>query len=148
MGAQSFSEQFSDKDMRMTKQRKWVYEVFSESEVPLSAEKIYRTLINEEKSISLSTIYRILRFFTTKGVITRGATTDHHKAVYELRRTEHKHHLVCVGCEKVVAVNNCPVQSYQESLQKSTRFDITEHRLAFFGYCPDCQGGRESKKNK
>ncbi|QNK42566.1 transcriptional repressor [Caproicibacter fermentans] len=58
---------------------------------------------------------------------------------YEFKRLSHKHYLFCLGCNKVLAINRCPLGNYEESLAKETNYIISGHKLDIYGYCPKCR---------
>jgi Fur family ferric uptake transcriptional regulator len=108
-------------------------------EEPLTAEAIYLKLKESDTEISLSTVYRILDAFITKGLAAKTSLADENKTLYELHKEEHKHHLVCLNCKKIQAVYHCPLRDYEKDVEQETEFNITGHKLEMYGYCPDCQ---------
>ncbi len=137
-----YKEIFRKNNMKVTKQREWVFHILRHENVPLTAEEIYLKQIEEESKISLSTIYRILDVFVSKGLIQKSNISDN-KAVYEVSGIGHKHHLICTSCGKIIALDHCPIEEYEKTLEENTGFEITSHKLAFFGYCPDCKGEKK-----
>src|SRR5687767_7711547 len=66
----------------------------------LSAEEIYRHLLELGEEIGLATVYRVLTQFEAAGLVTRLHFEGEH-SVFELNHGEHHDHLVCVKCGKV-----------------------------------------------
>ena len=66
----------------------------------LSAEDVYRELLETGDDVGLATIYRVLTQFETAGLVTRHHFESGH-AVFELERGHHHDHIVCVQCGKV-----------------------------------------------
>ncbi len=58
-------------------------------------------------------------------------------AVYELNRFEHKHYAVCMSCRKIIAMDNCPMETFIPKLEDEN-FHVMGHNLEIFGYCKDC----------
>jgi Fur family ferric uptake transcriptional regulator len=104
----------------------------------LSAEDIYKLLLDADEEIGLATIYRVLTQFEAAGLVTR-----HHfesgQAVFELERGEHHDHLVCIKCGKVEEFKNDTIESCQDKIAQEAGYRITDHSLIIYGVCPDCQ---------
>ncbi|KXL52999.1 ferric uptake regulation protein [Anaerotignum neopropionicum] len=131
-------EIFKKNSIKTTKQRELVFGVLTDSDVPLTVEEIYVILMEQEKNMSLSTIYRILDVFVSKNLVQKSNITDN-KAVYEVIGIGHKHHIICISCGKIIALDHCPIKEYEIALENETKFEIISHKLVFFGYCPDCK---------
>ena len=103
----------------------------------LSAEDIYKELLNEGEDIGLATVYRVLTQFEQAGLLER-----HHfeggKAVFELTSDKHHDHLVCVRCGLVVEFTNDEIERLQESMARKHGFTLLRHRLDMFGLCSKC----------
>ncbi|WP_304508168.1 Fur family transcriptional regulator [Anaerotignum sp.] len=138
MESKSCKEIFKKNDIKATKQRELVFQLLTDSDVPLTAEEIYVKLMEKEKNMSLSTIYRILDVFVSKGLVQKSNITNN-KAVYEVLGMGHKHHIICISCGKIIALDHCPIQEYEKALERETEFNITSHKLVFFGYCSECR---------
>lgn len=138
MERNNYKEIFRKNNIKITKQREWVFHMLMHASVPLTAEEIFVKQMEEEGKISLSTIYRILDVFVSKGLVQKSNISDN-KAVYEVIGIGHKHHLICSSCGKIIALDHCPIEEYEKTLVESTGFEITSHKLAFFGCCPACK---------
>jgi Fur family ferric uptake transcriptional regulator len=132
-------EFFNNHGIKSTKQRNMIFDVLKEESLPLTAERVFFKVKEIDPTISLSTIYRILDIFVDKGMVLKLSISEDNKAMFELNRMEHKHHLVCMRCKKIMAVDNCPFEVYEKSLEQETSFQITSHRLEIYGYCPVCK---------
>lgn len=124
--------------LKATSQRIAILEKILSSEGPLSAEMIVTALQPAHPELSLSTIYRNLNLLVDKGVLTRLQLADE-RSHYQLVGSGHHHHLVCLGCNQVVELIQCPIHQFESDLMKNTQFRITQHRLTFYGYCPHCE---------
>ena len=100
----------------------------------LSAEDVYRSLINEGEDIGLATVYRVLTQFEQAGVLKR-----HHfesgKAVFELNRGDHHDHLVCIQCGHVGEFYDEEIENRQIQIAKDRGFVIREHSLSLYVEC-------------
>ena len=105
----------------------------------LSAEDIYRVLINEHEDIGLATVYRVLTQFEQAGLLIR-----HHfesgKAVFELNEGTHHDHIVCIACGHVEEFFDDEIEKRQDMIAKERGFTIREHSLYLYVDCakPSC----------
>lgn len=128
---------FSQEGLRLTNQRKRVFEVMSEAKLPLNAEEIFLKLLEQDDVISLSTVYRILELFVEKEIVLKSHLSEN-KASYVIKHG-HKHYLTCLNCKKVIEIEGCPVPKIEATIQTNTNFLVTSHKLEFYGLCPECQ---------
>lgn len=105
----------------------------------MSAEDVYRMLMNEGLDIGLATVYRVLTQFEQAGILAR-----HHfesgKAVFELNEGDHHDHLVCLQCGRVEEFFDAEIEKRQSRIAKDRGFTIREHSLQLYADCskPDC----------
>ena len=125
--------------IKSTKQRNAIMAILRGTQDSMTADDIYVKLCHEDESISLSTVYRILDTFREKGIVSRSSFPDAAKGQFSLTRPEHKHHLICLKCKKMVSINDCPLTDFARDLERQTNFKITKHTLEMFGYCDNCQ---------
>ena len=100
----------------------------------LSAEDIYRVLLNEHEDVGLATVYRVLTQFEQAGLLIR-----HHfesgKSVFELNQGGHHDHLVCLQCGRVEEFFDSEIEKRQEKIAKERGFTIREHSLYLYVDC-------------
>ncbi len=135
----NFKDLLNKENLRSTKHRNSVLEVVKSSTQPVSAEEIYLRLKEQGISISLSTVYRVLEALLGKGMVVKTSVNDDSKALYEMNDMEHKHHLLCVKCRKILPVDGCPLEEYEKALEEKLGFSIQGHKLEMFGYCKSCK---------
>lgn len=126
------------KKCRDSKGRKAVIEVLKNINAPLSAEEIFLKIKQAGISINLSTVYRNLDTMENDGLVEKTIMKDS-KSRFELTGDEHRHHLICTNCKKMVSFDVCPLREYEKSVRRNTSFDITGHQLVLYGICPDCK---------
>ncbi|MFZ3130916.1 MAG: Fur family transcriptional regulator [Desulfosporosinus sp.] len=134
----NYTEILKREGMKSTRHRNAILLLLEQSEQPITAEELYLSLREKTASINLSTVYRTLDTFVSKNLVIK-STMDDGKARYELNHHEHKHHLYCVGCHKVISIEDCPMGELQEILKKKIDFDVTGHKLEIYGYCHNCK---------
>ena len=117
-----------------------ILEILESSSQPhLSAEDIYRILMDSEEDIGLATVYRVLTQFETAGLVIR-----HHfeggQGVFELDRGKHHDHLICIKCGKIIEFMNADIEEQQHKIAEQEGFTITDHSLIIYGDCnnKDC----------
>ncbi|OPZ88499.1 MAG: Zinc-specific metallo-regulatory protein [Firmicutes bacterium ADurb.Bin419] len=132
-------ELLNDKGIKFTNQRNITFNVLQQADLPITAEQVFMRLKEVDSTISLSTVYRILDMFVSKGLVLKSNISDDNKAMFELNRMEHKHHLICIGCKKITVIDNCPLEVYEKTLEQKTKYQITAHKLEIFGFCQLCQ---------
>ena len=130
---------FTSQGIKNTKQRNIVFDILEQHYTPVSVEQIFQKLTDTEPSINLSTVYRVVELFVNKGLVLKSSIIGTSSAGYELNRRDHKHQLICLKCNKVVSINDCPLRKLEESIKEQTDFSITGHNLEIFGYCPNCK---------
>ena len=126
--------------LKATLPRLKILNLFENSPVRhLTAEDVYKVLINEGMDIGLATIYRVLTQFEHAGLLIR-----HHfesgKAVFELNQGGHHDHLVCMQCGRVEEFFDAEIERRQIKIAKERGFTIHEHSLHLYADCtkPNC----------
>lgn len=104
----------------------------------LSAEDVYKALLDTGEDVGLATVYRVLTQFEAAGLVIR-----HHfdggLSVFELNEGCHHDHLVCIKCGKIVEFLDKTIEKQQLTIAKQQGFEITDHCLYIYGICPSCQ---------
>lgn len=140
MGENRISQSLlKERGLKNTKHRTTILEFLKDIRQPVTAEQIYCDLKEKNISINLSTVYRTLETLSDKELILRHSVAGESKALFEYNNRIHKHYLICIGCKKILSVENCPLHEYEKILEKNTDFLITGHKLDVYGYCPECQ---------
>jgi Fur family ferric uptake transcriptional regulator len=104
----------------------------------LSAEDVYRILVESGDDIGLATVYRVLTQFEEAGLVVRHHFSEEH-SVFELDHGEHHDHLVCVKCGKVKEFVDHVIEERQRQVAADAEFSITDHSLNIYGICKSCQ---------
>ena len=127
--------------LKITLPRMKILEILESSDKRhLSAEDIYKILLNSSEEIGLATIYRVLTQFEGAGLVIR-----HHfetgQAVFELERGKHHDHLICVKCGKIIEFVDESIEAKQKVIAAENGFTISDHSLIIYGICDNenCQ---------
>jgi Fur family transcriptional regulator, ferric uptake regulator len=126
--------------LKVTAPRLKVLELFAHGpHRHLTAETVYRELLQEGMDIGLATVYRVLTQFEQAGILKR-----HHfesdRAVYEYNEGAHHDHLVCIHCGRVEEFYDPEIERRQQEIAKERGFAIREHALYLYAECvrPAC----------
>jgi Fur family ferric uptake transcriptional regulator len=127
--------------LKATPPRIKVLEIFQRAEPRhLSAEDVYKVLVDEGSEIGLATVYRVLMQLAQVGLLTR-CRFETGKAVFELDRGTHHDHLVCLGCGRVDEFYDAEIEARQREVARASGFGLQEHALALYGLCSDRAAG-------
>ncbi len=122
--------------IKVTKPRVAIYELLEKEHTGIGADYIYSTLLKENLSINLSTVYRTLELFEEKNLIQKYDLGEK-KYNFSLIRHGHHHIVECDSCHKVINLD-CPMKQIEDLITKETGFHLTEHHLELKGICRDC----------
>jgi Fur family ferric uptake transcriptional regulator len=100
----------------------------------MTAEDIYRLLLEERSDVGLATVYRVLTQFEQAGILIR-SHFESGKAVYELDEGQHHDHLVCLDCGKVEEFYDPEIENRQHAVAKAKGFTIADHALSLYATC-------------
>lgn len=107
----------------------------------MTAEDVYRQLMNEGMDIGLATVYRVLTQFEQAGLLQRHFF-ESGKAVFEINEGQHHDHLVCLQCGKVEEFYDAEIERHQNLVAEQHGFKVREHALYLYVEClkPNCPG--------
>jgi len=128
----------SDLDLRKTKQRKKLLDLFTTTQKPMSADQILKHCHIECPHMALTTVYRNLDRLIDCGYIAKTIYPDG-AARYTSADMGHRHMVTCRCCHAQTELLNCPVQMSEDLVAKQTGYRIEHHYLEYFGLCPECQ---------
>lgn len=100
----------------------------------VSAEDVYKLLLDKGEEIGLATVYRVLTQFEAAGLVTRHNFEGGH-AVFELDRGSHHDHIVCVVCGKVEEFMDKTIEERQREIAREHGFEMVDHSLIIYGRC-------------
>lgn len=132
--------------LKVTLPRLKILEMLESSEARhMSAEDIYRQLMDGGDDIGLATVYRVLTQFEAAGLVHR-----HHfeggSAVFELERGHHHDHLVCTGCGFVQEFEDEIIERRQREKAAELGFQLLDHSLILYGECANCRQATAAKR--
>ncbi len=125
--------------LKATLPRKKILEVLeSKAGQHLTAEDVYRHLMEAGEDVGLATVYRVLTQFEGAGLVER-----HHfeggQSVFELDQGEHHDHILCVKCGRVEEFVDDVIEERQRDIADKAGYTMTDHCLYIYGICAGCQ---------
>jgi Fur family ferric uptake transcriptional regulator len=133
-------EELKSTGLKATLPRLKILEVFQTAkDRHMTAEDVFRVLLQDRSDIGLATVYRVLMQFEQAGLLTRG-NFESGKAVYELNEGQHHDHLVCLDCGHVEEFYDPQIEERQQLVATSRGFTLQEHALSLYANCTrtDC----------
>lgn len=118
--------------LKVTLPRLKVLEVLEGAEPHhMSAEDVYKHLLDSDDSVGLATVYRVLTQFEAAGIVARHNFDDGH-SVYELATEEHHDHMVDVDSGQVVEFINERIEALQHEIAEEHGYELVDHELVLF----------------
>jgi len=134
-----FEEFLRDQSLKMTPQRRRIFDKAFEVHDHFSVEAMYEWLKNEDgPAVSRATVYRTLEVLERGGFI-EAVETGRGEVVYEhVLGHEHHDHMVCLRCGKIIEFRDDELERRQELAAAREGFSIQRHSLRIYGHCRDC----------
>jgi len=121
--------------LKVTVPRMRILEILESSATRhVSAEDVYRLLLDAEVDVGLATIYRVLTQFEAAGLVTRHHFESGH-SVFELNEGEHHDHIVCLQCGRIEEFCDKTIETRQRAIATEKGFSLAEHALILYGDC-------------
>lgn len=125
--------------LKVTLPRLKVLEILESSDLRhMSAEDVYKALLEMREEIGLATVYRVLTQFEGAGLVSRLSIDGGH-AVFELEDGSHHDHLLCVRCNRIEEFIDDVIEQRQRAMAAEKGFEMTGHSLYIYGICRLCQ---------
>ena len=97
----------------------------------MSAEDIYRELLETGEEIGLATVYRVLTQFESAGLVIRHNFEGGH-SVFEMDSGDHHDHMVCIETGDVIEFTNDEIEAIQHKIAKEHNFELVDHNLVLY----------------
>ncbi|MGB0188094.1 MAG: ferric iron uptake transcriptional regulator [Aequoribacter sp.] len=108
-----------------------ILEANSEQGQHMSAEDVYKALLEAEEEVGLATVYRVLTQFESAGLVSRHNFETGH-SVYEIAKGEHHDHMVCVDTGEVIEFTDSVIEERQHQIAKEHGFHLEDHSLVLY----------------
>ncbi|HLA72045.1 MAG TPA: ferric iron uptake transcriptional regulator [Steroidobacteraceae bacterium] len=115
----------------------------------MSAEGIYKRLIESNEDIGLATVYRVLTQFQAAGLVSRHHFEDG-MAVFELNQGTHHDHIVCLDCGRVEEFMDDEIEERQKEIAERLGYELRDHAMTLYGHChkPGCPSYKGPQKGQ
>lgn len=131
-------DELKNTGLKATLPRLKILEIFQKgARRHMTAEDVFRVLLEEHADVGLATVYRVLTQFEQAGILMRGHF-ESGKAVYELDQGEHHDHFVCTVCGKVEEFYDAEIEKRQQWVAKTKGWVVNDHAMALYGQCMAC----------
>ena len=123
---------------RNTKQKQLILNILKEAARPVSANEIYSKVVKELPKIAKSTIYRNIDALFNQNLIDKYHLNDN-EVFYLIKedRNEHRHFVICDGCQKIFDLPSCPIHEIETEMEKEG-FIVKDHQIQINGICKEC----------
>ena len=129
---QDYAAMLRDAGVRITRPRKAILRILSETADHPDAMEIFRRAVELDASISLSTVYRTMKLLEDRGAIQRHAFAGG-PARFEQSAGEHHDHLIDLDTGDVVEFHSERIEELQEEIARKLGYDIVYHKLELYG---------------
>ncbi|WP_210543639.1 ferric iron uptake transcriptional regulator [Rhodoferax sp. PAMC 29310] len=128
-------DELKNTGLKATLPRLKILEIFQKGgQRHMTAEDVFRVLLDDRSDVGLATVYRVLAQFEQADILSR-SHFESGKAVYELNEGEHHDHLVCLDCGKVEEFYDAEIEKRQNAVAKAKGFKIADHALSLYAHC-------------
>jgi Fur family ferric uptake transcriptional regulator len=129
------SEELKSTGLKATLPRLKILEIFQKgAQRHMTADDVFRVLLQERSDVGLATVYRVLTQFEQAGILSR-SNFEGGKSVYELNEGRHHDHLVCLDCGKVEEFFDAEIEHRQHLMASERGFAIADHALSLYAHC-------------
>ena len=128
----------SSAGLRMTSQRALILDIINRGGGHLDADEVYRQARQRQFNLSLSTVYRNLHTLKELGLIQELHFSESHH-YYEVKPSTEHHHLVCLGCGRVIEFECGLCSEMKQEIARKNGFEITGAEVQVTGYCSRCR---------
>lgn len=118
--------------LKITHPRKRIFEVLEQKRNKhMTADELYRTLLESGEDIGLATVYRVLHQFESAGLVVKH-NFEGGQAFYELDSGVHHDHMVCVETGKVIEFVSEEIEALQAKIAAALGYAIEDHSLVMY----------------
>ncbi len=128
--------------LRVTSQRALILEVIRRGGGHLDADEIHLRAREKQPRLSLSTVYRTLQTLKKLDLVEEVHFDEEHHH-YEVKPSAEHHHLVCLGCGRVVEFQYPLARLVKRNVTEAKDFEITGSEVRMTGYCSKCRQNRK-----
>jgi len=120
--------------LKVTLPRVKILQIMAQSEARsdhMSAEDVYKALLEAGEDVGLATVYRVLTQFETAGMVVRHHFETGH-SVFELAKDDHHDHMVCMDSGDVIEFMDSVIEKRQHELAEEHGYELVDHSLVLY----------------
>lgn len=140
------SAESAHRKLRSSNQRCLVHQIVESAHDHPTAQAVFERARKRMSSISLGTVYRNLQLLVEQGLLLE-QKVDNRPARYEANRYRH-YHICCLQCGALEDLSVPYQEVLDRRVQKMVRYKLQEHRMEFYGICPQCQAGARQQARR
>ena len=123
---------------RMTPQRQAVLEILATSDAHPTVDQIYEKVRVDFPMTSRATVYKTISLAKEMGAVMELEFSQGSNR-YDGKRPYPHTHVICTKCKQVMDADDLEITVLKHQIVRKTGYRIDNHRIDFFGICPDCQ---------
>jgi len=126
------NQELRNAGLKVTLPRVKILQILEAKDVKhLSAEDVYKTLLDKNEDVGLATVYRVLTQFETAGLVVRHNFDNGH-SVFEMASDEHHDHMVVMDSGEIIEFHNDEIERLQEKLVDELGYELVDHSLVLY----------------
>jgi Fe2+ or Zn2+ uptake regulation protein len=128
---------FNQKGLKITPQRRLIFELLAEDESHPTAEELYKLVISRMPDVSQTTVYNTLRELVELGELYPVENLSQAGARFDTNTSFH-HHLFCMHCHTLVDIEQ-DFPDVKLTMEEAKGYQIVKNQVTFYGVCQECQ---------
>jgi len=128
---------FNQKGLKITPQRRLIFELLAEDESHPTAEELYQLVISRMPDVSQTTVYNTLCKLVALGELAPVENLSEAGARFDTNSSNH-HHLFCMNCHTLVDIEQ-DFPDVELTLEEAKGYQIVKNQVTFYGICQECQ---------
>ena len=126
------NQELRNAGLKVTLPRVKILQILEANDVKhLSAEDVYKTLLDKNEDVGLATVYRVLTQFETAGLVVRHNFDNGH-SVFEMASDEHHDHMVNMESGQVIEFCDPIIEKRQQEIAEEHGFELIDHNLTLY----------------
>jgi Fe2+ or Zn2+ uptake regulation protein len=130
-------ELFRQNDLKITPQRRVIFELLANDDSHPTAEEIYQRVLSVMPEVSRTTVYNSLRELIALGELVAIEDLSERGIRYDTN-TDNHHHIFCMRCHTLIDIGR-DFEGLELLPEETSSYQIMRHQVTFYGYCPSCQ---------
>jgi Fur family peroxide stress response transcriptional regulator len=135
--ADTIVDLFRQKGLRITPQRRAIFELLAQDDSHPTAEEIYQRVLPVMPDVSRTTVYNTIRELLTLGELVEVEELSQTGTRYDTNANKH-HHLFCLRCKNLLDIDR-DFQGLDLAPEETAGYQILRRQVTFYGYCSNCQ---------